>query len=647
LKIANMKVVITKNMDFTQNPKHPLRFTRRLAQAHRRALIVFAGMVFAISANAVGLGAIQLQSALGQPLQAQIGLISANDVDLDGRCYKARVTSLEGSTLGNTIITMHADGSTPTIVVTTTQSINEPALTLSVEYACASKTRRDYQVLLDFLPTTPAVVEPSHNTIVQNTAEKHSAEVVMQPPGVAIGGDTASASKKPKRHRNAIVAKQDNEYATDTPASAIDDNVSLRKKSSGKPKSARSVLRLDSNDSGDSSLNDTTGMRLVLSSSLHGTGTVDEEKPAQIAGQTATQEVPPSASANDVQVSTVAAKAESMTHPTDTGLQELQAKIRVLEAEAEELKKRNAKELMALEIAQKGKSTGGPLLYLYFMLFASFLAIGWLVWRTRQIQSEINHSSWHEIVPEQYPDEEYASVPMQQDTFTETLEREPEVNNVIKLKQVPEPKTAGLPEVEFPAVTPSRVGVTAPVEESTEGDYKFYSNVRTALPAAEEILDEIQQAEFWMDMQQPQRAIEILESNWKGGRPGSPMPWLYLFDLYRMVGDQGKYEELAERFGQIFNGRVIPWDGENAEAHSRSLEEFPFLMKKIIQLWPTAELVPFLESLLTDDRDGRRQGFDLAAYRDILFLTNIAYGIQDAKDFSKAPQVFPEWSAIT
>jgi hypothetical protein len=170
--------------------------------------------------------------------------------------------------------------------------------------------------------------------------------------------------------------------------------------------------------------------------------------------------------------------------------------------------------------------------------------------------------------------------------------------------------------------------------------------VRTALPDAEEILDEIQQAEFWMDMQQPQRAIEILESNWGSERPSSPLPWLYLFDLYRMVGDKQKYLDLTERFERIFNGKVIAWDDAELLQHSRSLEDFPVLLKKITQLWGTDDLVPFMENLLIDDRDGRRQGFDLAAYRDILFLTNVAYEIQDARDYTKPPSMAPEWSII-
>ena len=34
--------------------------------------------------------------------------------------------------------------------------------------------------------------------------------------------------------------------------------------------------------------------------------------------------------------------------------------------------------------------------------------------------------------------------------------------------------------------------------------------------------------------------------------------------------------------------------------------------------------MPFLESLLVDDRDGKRMGFELPVYRDILLLISVA-----------------------
>jgi hypothetical protein len=138
----------------------------------------------------------------------------------------------------------------------------------------------------------------------------------------------------------------------------------------------------------------------------------------------------------------------------------------------------------------------------------------------------------------------------------------------------------------------------------------------------EEISDVTQEAEFWLSLNNPQRAIEILEPHTGVENADSPVTWLYLLDLYREVGDEEKYNTLRDRFTRLFNAR-IPLYGE-PEMQSQTLEDFPHLLARICKLWQSAEIVPFLQSLLIDDRAGARAGFDLPLYRDILLLIGIA-----------------------
>jgi hypothetical protein len=596
----------------------------------------------------------RLHSALGQPLKVEIGLVSALDGDLDKRCYKSKVQSLDGTGLGNTTIEIVFEGSAPTLVVTTAQSINEPALTMSVEYGCTSRTRRDYQILLDLMPVTPAVTDTARAATPVVAPEKRAAESPQLPTAPALA-EAPAVAKKPAHRRLGTEIKSDAGYAPAT-AAAAGENKEVRHRKSA-TKTFRSVLRLGGDESVDGQFNDTVGMRLKLSRSLSGANSASEEAastpPQPQAAVPAAAPLPAVVAADGSAVaapsSTALTVGPGAAQPTDAGLQELQAKIRVLEAETEELRKLNAKHLAALDTVQAAKQAGTPMLYMYFLLCASFVAIAWLVWRTRQIQSNINQASWHQIVPEQERADEFSNLGPEDDD-DRSLERSelmPVARNVTPLKQATRAVPLDGEQVPAPAATlPQSRMPAASADEHPESEYKFAANARSTLPNAEEILDEIQQAEFWMDMQQPERAIEILESNWGGERPSSPLPWLYLFDLYRTVGDREKYEDLTERFEHLFNGRVVPWGDGSALEHLRSLEDFPFLLKKIVQLWPTDDLVPFLENLLVDDRDGRRQGFDLAAYRDILFLTKIAYDIQDSKNAAKASHDALEWSVI-
>jgi pilus assembly protein FimV len=653
-----MEVVgqINGNWGFKLNlrPRSPMAMHSLRAFA-RVVLLLIVGLFSTVSAHAVGLGALRVQSALGQPLQAQVNLVAPSETDLDKACYKAKIVSLDGTPLGNGIINLKIDGPTPAILITSAQSINEPALDLRVEYTCAAQTRRDYQILLDLLSVTPALMEVPHVAAAPGIAEKHAPESVA-----ASNGNQSAMARTPKKstRHHASAGVNSTEIPTEIPAASVGESKEARHKKNS-AKKFRSVLHLSSDDGADTSLDDTAGMHLALSRNLAGMAApIDAEMPIAVQPLAV---VSPAAGANPVDAATNGASVSTSTSaggtapPVDTALQELQARIHILEAETEELKKLNAQHLAALKNAQTDKDGGSSMIYLYFLLFASFVAIAWLVWRTRQIQSDMNHSSWHEIVPdhdEADDEDEHDAVDdhqngsVEEDVFLEDEDHHSLAKNIRPLRAVPRTGSVEVPALDVPPLPfPQKGTGDVSTEEPPEGDYKFNSNARTALPNAEEILDEIQQAEFWMDMQQPQRAIEILESHWNVDRPSSPLPWLYLFDLYRLVDDQAKYEELTERFERIFNCKVLPWGDGHVVEQPRSLEEFPFLMKKLIELWPTDQLVPFLENLLVDDRDGRRQGFDLASYREILFLTNIAYEIHASQNASKAPMYVPEWSA--
>lgn len=160
---------------------------------------------------------------------------------------------------------------------------------------------------------------------------------------------------------------------------------------------------------------------------------------------------------------------------------------------------------------------------------------------------------------------------------------------------------------------------------------------------AEEISDVMQQAEFWMLLQDPVRAIEILEPYRDIEHPTSPVPWLYLLDLYRMVGDQEQYEALIARIKKIFNAKIPKWDGQFGIT-PRTLNDFPHIVEMICDLWDGDRIVPYLEGLLIDTREGAREGFDLPVYRDIVQLITLASDPEqsqqhDQERFEKAQSI--------
>ena len=91
-------------------------------------------------------------------------------------------------------------------------------------------------------------------------------------------------------------------------------------------------------------------------------------------------------------------------------------------------------------------------------------------------------------------------------------------------------------------------------ETATGFDERLLDDPQVELPQyrAEEIEDEMQLAQFWMGLNQPLRAMEVLESRWVLEQPGSPLPWQYLLQIYKITGDFDKYRKLIGRYQTVF-----------------------------------------------------------------------------------------------
>ena len=146
----------------------------------------------------------------------------------------------------------------------------------------------------------------------------------------------------------------------------------------------------------------------------------------------------------------------------------------------------------------------------------------------------------------------------------------------------------------------------------------------------EEISDITQEAEFWMSVNNPEKAILILEHQTSSDSPGhreSPAPWLYLLDLYRTTGQRDAYERLRVRFSSLFNARTLDFDEDPATVDLHQIEDYPHIIRNIHDLWRTDEVLPYLKSLMLANPEHKRIGFDLPVYRDILMLITLAQEI--------------------
>lgn len=533
------------------------------------------------TAFGLGLGNIGVQSALGQPLRASIGLLGADSGELTGSCLKVRVESLDGVPLLAARLAITRSGPASSIMLTSRQAVYEPAATIVVDAGCASPVRRVYQVLFD-LPvlSASALPEPAPSRESRLTTEPASARERSVP----VEKKSVAQPVSPAR----IKSRQTPEPAAKKPAGS-------QPAASANPDSdqnaAVDVLRMTGDE--DSGIS-----RLKLSSDL----TLPTDAAAR----------PWSEEARLAQLEFAASLRGDDTRAGGNARNKT-AQQTSLRSQMAALQRQNDENQAALAALQTRSSL---LIWLSGLLVLCLLAIGWLAWRLRSVIRSDKAAWWainqsgnekpdaaqcvvdESIVPGQNPLISAASPSL--------------IENAGPLQQDAGADSGTVPEVPAAQNTPEDAG-SANQRERSDGSNEF--NV-------EEISDVTQEAEFWISLNDPRRAIAILEPHTEIEHPDSPVTWLYLLDLYREVGEEGKYNALRERFTRLFNAR-IPFYG-TPELESQSLEDFPHLLDRICKLWRSVDIVPFLQSLLIDERAGARAGFDLPLYRDILMLIGIA-----------------------
>ncbi len=144
---------------------------------------------------------------------------------------------------------------------------------------------------------------------------------------------------------------------------------------------------------------------------------------------------------------------------------------------------------------------------------------------------------------------------------------------------------------------------------------------------AEELIDLEQQAEFFITLGQDDSAIDLLVGHLNSSGGISPLPYLKLMEIHRRRGDLAAYERIREHFNQRFNAYAPAGDARSVPA--RSLDQHPDVMAQLQEAWPApARAMGLLESLLFKS-GGRDAAFDLAAYREVLFLHEVARDIYE------------------
>jgi pilus assembly protein FimV len=554
--------------------------------------------------HALGLGQIRIHSAIGQPLRADIFLVGNDTRDAAANCFNAKLMSSDGEFIITPRISVAHAAQTSSLAVSTTGTINEPAATLVVEHHCRGQIQRAYQILLDppgFVLNAVGTRRAAPSAASVNRQEFDDAPSASVEAGIA----EARASRKAAQRSRASTAIGN---AAQAPQPLAKSN-----RPAAKPEA--DVLRLSNQNLAGIPALDSAGLKLSITRSLSTPQTV--RAAAEMQALRAAQAQFSAMLRDD-------GSGRALSPDADVKLQAMQMKIQALETQTSQFRQSIERNGAALAVTQKQRVPMTWVAGLAALLLASFAAIAWLIWRVSQLKANSVAAAWEENMPAEEEEKEDAV-------------KQPEnhvVRSIMRNSLRPSPSSGPvLPE----KVTPLYAD-----------DASYDSAIRPGrlpieIPKVEEISDVMQQAEFWMLMQNSQRAIEILEEYSSIEPPSTPLPWLYLFDLYRSLGYQQKYEILFARYIRIFNGKIPRWEDQPDADQSGGLEELPHLVERITSLWQSDNVIPFLENILIDDRGGMREGFNLRVYRDILFLLGVAYEIRQTKKHIKPVYYVPRW----
>lgn len=549
-------------------------------------------LLFSVSpiALALGLGEIRVKSALGQSLSAQVELLGADTEFFNVACVRARVVTFEGQFLASVHLSLQQMQKRRHLLLTTHQHMNEPAVNLIIDMNCEMQLHREFAILLD---------PPELQAQLRQPTEVPEAMIPVLP---AVPKTEPAPLAKPR----APVALPLTTPKAASPVTQLDAPASVtpkknrRKSRDSSPVPARDVLRLS----------DEVSLRPIESGLRMSDVLSMPSGPALVENM---------AELKAAQARMAAILRDESPTPTPQQSGQESADIAKLKREAEQLKKQNQIDKASLQQLQSKSNFDYWLLALSVIATLAILVILFLLYYIKKHLG--GGASWWEEddIALDPPTNMEVEIDRVQANYEQQSQRESE--DLERKKQAGGGASAAAGGMAL--ASDSGVHKTPSLEETNSSIFNFFSPRATSVKV-EEISDVTQEAEFWISMNDPQRAIEILAAQEKIEHPDSPVPWLYLLDLYRTVSARDKYEQLRQRFIAHFNASIPEFDEDLSHLVFRQLEDFPHLIERICANWSSPELLPYLESLLIDDRNGSRGGFDLPVYRDILMLLGIA-----------------------
>lgn len=584
-----------------------------------RNVNLIGGVVLALGvgySNAAGFGVVQVQSWLGEPLNLNVTVIGTDTSPQWYACIKARVESLDGTVVFVPKIDVRRTNQRQSIQLTTHQNINEPVMNVVLKLGCEIAVNRTYQILLD-----PVAFLPNIDTVAQSESPSDTTEKIqIARPDAAIA--RADANKVKMRQPR---IKKSRDTSNGVPAVATQSVPKIRKAPANRLR--LTLLEEPGKDAKSAKTLPTPPKNIPLASAPPVKPAVDLPEPGLNAGD--------------------------LTNATQMAMiKSLQIEIDALRNENNRIKQKGTSDIAAMQSVRTELFSW--LTGLGLILLLCLAAIVWLTMRFLSLKKTQSQSSWNPLPDETSYLQKRHLREVEDEDNRETIERalhrtrkeniqvevqanssnpkddtNQKLEDVERLRQLYERHS--VMSARDTAIEQIPHSVIDAVNETANFEASRDENIPDKV---EEISDVMELVGAWMALHKPTEVLKLLEPFNHVDTPDSPLPWLCLLDVYNSMNDQEKYEAIGKRLVALFNVRVVPWDERSAIGRA-NLANFPHVVNKILALWDSDDIAPYLASLLVNDRGGARVGFDLSIYRDIERLHVLAKDPSRPRDIDK------------
>jgi hypothetical protein len=294
----------------------------------------------------------------------------------------------------------------------------------------------------------------------------------------------------------------------------------------------------------------------------------------------------------------------------DERLDKLEADARTWRQQIEAERAANAQLRERLAQVQASSFSAGVVYALLGLLLLVLAVVLWLLLRSRRGAQ----AAWQQAVQQSGlpagadagPVTDFASTHGQAwGPSTQALADEPAPPQPV---QTPMPVPApGMPSPE--AAAPALQAEPAPPEQ------------RIVHP--EELLDTLQQAEFFISVGEHEQAIAVLRQHIAEHGETSPVAYLELLRLLHTLGRTQDFAQLGTEFQQHFNIRLPAF--ARFHERGRGLFGYPQVLAAIEAQWPQDQVLQTLrESVFQSAKPQGMRPFEPAAFEDLLLLLSIA-----------------------